>query len=77
MEIWVQNVKTEKTWLLDSDVTKEVYSIKGQTYYKGGIKCMYNYKFYPCDPRRCKKIEADTEGYQYTIEDYLKGIIEK
>ena len=73
MEVWVQNVKTEKAWILDNDVTKEVYQINGAIHYKDDkIHC---YKFYPCDPRRCKKIEANTEGYQYTLEDYLKGII--
>jgi hypothetical protein len=57
MEIWVQNIKTKKAWILDSDVTKEVFIVNGQTTYKRGDASMWCYRFYPCDPNHCEKIE--------------------
>ena len=73
MEIWVQNIKTKKAWILDSDVTKEVFTVNGQTTYKKGDASMWCYRFYPCDPNHCEKLEKDTFGYQFNIMDYLEG----
>ena len=76
MDIWVQDLKTGEKWKLDEDRSKKVYLEDGHTRLNlSDISCI---RFFPCDPdhaeefkaERCKEIEKNARGYQYSIFDY-------
>lgn len=82
LEIWVKNLKTNQCWKMDEDSSKPVYMKDGQTMFKDStlskIGC---FRFYPCDPgraesirdERCHQQEMETEGYQYSLFDYMES----
>lgn len=71
MEIWVENIKTKKTWKLDSDVTKDVFIINGEQHYKYGVESIHNYKFYPVCPKEAPTMNLEEREFtQMSIFDY-------
>ena len=79
MEIWVKDLKTNTSWVLDGDTTKLVYEKDGHPVFK--LADIGRFRFYPCDPgreeairdERCHELEMDAEGYQFSLFDFMEG----
>ena len=76
MDIWVRDLKTGEKWKLDDDKNKIVHRENGHTQFK--LCDISRFRFFPCDPdhteefkaERCKELEKNARGYQYSIFDY-------
>ena len=68
MDVWVKDLKTGKTQILDEDEGKPVYEKNGQL--QIDFKDISKYKFFPENPDASEK---EKEGYQFTIFDLQKG----
>ena len=66
MDVWVKDLKTGKTWILDTDKTKPVYNDENGTL-QINYKDISKYKFYPFNP---DAKEQEKEGYQFTLFDF-------
>ena len=79
MEIWVKDIKTNNSWKLDGDTTKLVYEKDGHPVFK--LADIGRFRFYPVDPNsaeviekeRCHELEMDSEGYQFSLFDFMEG----
>ena len=76
LDIWVKDLKTNTSWILDEDSEKIVYKKDGQTKFK--LSDIGRFRFFPCDPatidmfkeEACHQKEMETEGYQFNFFDY-------